>query len=147
MKKKYIVRLSKDEREELQNVIKKLAGTSQKVRRAQILLKADADGPCWTDSKIAEAYDCRSKTVENVRQSLVTEGFHITLNGKKRASPPTSKKLDGEQEARIIAARLGPAPKGFANWSLRLLAGQVVELGIVDSISHETVRQTLKKTA
>lgn len=147
MKKKYIVRLSEDEREELKNVIKKLVGTSQKVRRAQILLKADANGPCWIDSKIADAYGCRSKTVENVRQSLVTEGFHVTLNGKKRSSPPTPKKLDGDQEARIIATRLGPAPKGFANWSLRLLAGQVVELGIIDSISHETVRQTLKKTA
>lgn len=147
MKKKYIVRLSVDEREELQGIIKKLAGTSQKVRRAQVLLKADADGPCWTDSKIADAYGCRSKTVENVRYSLVTEGFRTALNGKQRASPPTPKKLDGEQEARIIATRLGPAPKGFANWSLRLLAGQVVELGIVDSISHETVRQTLKKTA
>lgn len=147
MKKKYIVRLSMDEREELQAVIKKLAGTSQKVRRAQILLKADADGPCWTDSKIADAYGCRRKTVENVRKSLVTEGFHTTLNGKKRTKPPTPKKLDGDQEARIIATRLGPAPKGFANWSLRLLAGHIVELGIVDSISHETVRQTLKKTA
>ena len=147
MKKKYIVRLSEDERKELQTVIKKLAGTSQKVRRAQILLKADADGPCWTDSKIADSYACRIKTVGNVRQSLVTEGFHTTLNGKKRSSPATPKKLDGNQEARLIATRLGPAPQGFANWSLRLLAGQVVELGIVDSISHETVRQTLKKTA
>lgn len=146
MKKKYIVSLSKDEREELRNVIKKLKGTSQKVRRAQIILKADADGPCWTDSKIADAYACRTKTVENVRQSLVTEGFHTALNGKKRVSPPTPKKLGGDQEARIIATRLGSAPKGFSNWTLRLLAGKVVELGIVDSISHETVRQTLKKT-
>jgi hypothetical protein len=113
------------------------------VRRAQILLKADADGPCRTDSKIADAYSCRSKTVENVRHRLVTEGFHTALNGKQQASPPTPKKLDGEQEARLIATRLGPSPKGFANWSLRLLTGQVVELGIVDSISHETVRQTL----
>ena len=146
MQKKYIVRLSTDERIELQNILKTFKGAAQKVRRAQILLKADADGPCWTDSKIADAFGCRRKTVENVRQSLVTEGFQTTLHGKKRAIPPIPKKLDGEQEARIIATRLGPAPKGFANWSLRLLAGQVIELGIVDSISHETVRQTLKKT-
>jgi len=145
MRKKYIVRLSQDEREELVNTIKKFKGSSQKVRRAHILLKADANGPCWTDSKIADAFGCRSKTVENVRESLVTNGFAIALDGKKRASPPTPKKLDGEQEAQIIAKRLGPAPKGFANWTLRLLAGQVVELGIVDSISHETIRQTLKK--
>ena len=147
MKKKYIVSLSGGERGELQRVLRKLAGTSRKVRRAQILLKADANGPCWTDSKIADSCGCRSKTIENVQRSLVTEGFHTTLNGRKRSRPPTPKKLDGNQEARIIATRLDPAPKGFANWSLRLLAGQVVELGIVDSISHETVRQTLKKTA
>ena len=146
MKKKYIVRLTDAERAELQLVIKKLKGTSQKVRRAQILLKADADGPNWTDLKISEAYGCRTKTVENVRQRLVTEGFEVTLNGKTRATPPVAKKLDGKQEAQIIALRLGPVPKGFANWTLRLLADQIVELGIVESISHETVRQTLKKT-
>jgi transposase len=147
MRKKYIVRLSHGEREELQDVIKKLKGTSQKVRRAHILLKSDADGPCWPDSKIAEAFGCRIKTVENLRQRLVADGFRIALDGKERATTPTPKKLDGEQEARVIATRLGPAPKGFAGWTLRLLAGKVVELGIVDSISHETVRQTLKKTA
>ena len=100
---------------------KKLKGTSQKVRRAQILLKADADGPNWTDQQIAEAYSCRTKTVENVRQRLVERGFEETLNGKKRATTPTEKLLDGEQEARIIATRLGPPPKGYANWTLRLL--------------------------
>jgi len=147
MKKKYIVRLTVQEREELEQIIKKLKGTSQKVRRAQVLLKADANGPNWTDSKIAEAYGCRTKTVENIRQRLVTEGFTITLSGKKRDSPPIPKKLDGKQEAQVIALRLGPAPKGFANWTLRLLADRVVELGIVESISHESVRQTLKKTA
>jgi len=145
MEKKYIVRLSDDERAELQGIVKKFKGTSQRVRRAFVLLKADADGPCWTDAKISEAYGCRPKTVENIRQRLVTEGFKITLNGKKRKSSPTPKKLDGKQEAQVIALRLGPAPKGFANWTLRLLAGRVVELGIVESISHECVRQTLKK--
>ena len=146
MKKKYIVRLSPEERNQLKEIIKKLKGTSQKVRRAQILLKADADGPNWTDKKIAEAFDCRSQTVENVRKALVTEGFEIALNGKKRETPPRSKLLGGEQEAKLIALRLGPPPDGFGSWSLRLLAKQVVELEIVDSISHETVRRTLKKT-
>ena len=146
MNKKYIVRLTDAERAELQLVIKKLKGNSQKVRRAQILLKADEDGPNWSDLKISEAYGCRTKTVENVRQRLVAEGFEVTLNGKPRETPPIAKKRDGKQEAQVIALRLGPAPKGFANWTLRLLAGQVVELGIVESISHETVRQTLKKT-
>ncbi len=146
MEKKYIVRLTDEEREVLREVVKKLKGTSQKVRRAQVLLKADADGPNWTDKKIAEAVSCRTKTVENIRQRLVTEGFEIALNGKERETPPRQKVLDGEQEAKVIALRLGEPPKGFANWSLRLLADQVVELGIVESVSHETLRKTLKKT-
>ncbi len=146
MPKKYIVRLTDEERHQLQDVVKKLKGSSQKVRRAQILLKADVSGPNWTDQKIAEAFDCRTKTVENVRQRLVERGLEVTLNGVKRANPPRAKSLDGEQEAHIIAMRLGPPPKGYANWSLRLLARKVVELGIVDEVSYETVRRTLKKT-
>ena len=146
MHKKYIVRLTNEERETLRIVVKKLKGSSQKVRRAQVLLKADADGPNWTDTRIAEAFDCRTKTVENIRQRLVRDGFEIALNGKKRESPPRAKALDGEQEAKVIAMRLGSPPKGFANWTLRLLAKQLVQLEIVDSISPETVRKTLKKT-
>lgn len=146
MQKKYIVRLTELERSQLRAVIKKLKGTSQKVRRAQILLKADADGSNWTDQRIAEAFDCRTKTVENIRQRLVTRGFEETLNGARRATPPVQKLLDGEQEAQIIAMRLGPPPKGYANWSLRLLSRKVVELGIADEVSYETVRRTLKKT-
>jgi hypothetical protein len=147
MQKKYIVRLSKEERNTLREIVKKLKGSSQKVRRAQILLKADADGPAWSDSRIAEAFDCRRQTVEMIRQRLVETGFQETLDGKKRADPPTPKVLDGEQEAKIIATRLGPPPKGYANWTLRLLARKVVELQIVDAVSYETVRRTLKKTA
>ena len=147
MLKKYIVRLSQEERDQLAQIVKKLNGTSQKVRRAQILLKADADGPGWADQPIADALGCRRQTVENVRQRLVQAGFEQALNGVKRTKPPTAKLLDGEQEAKIIAMRLGPAPAGYANWSLRLLARKVVELSIVPSISHETLRRTLKKTA
>jgi hypothetical protein len=147
MLKKYIVRLTDEERKCLQAVVDKFKGSSQKVRRAQVLLKADADGPAWTDARIAEAFGCRTKTVENIRQRFVTEGFEITLNGQPRLKPPCPKLLDGQQEAKVIAMRLGPPPAGFANWSLRLLAEKVVELEIVESISHETVRRTLKKTA
>ena len=146
MQRKYIVRLSDEERQELREVIKKLKGSSQKVRRAEILLKADIKGANWTDERIAEAFECRTKTVENIRQRLVEKGFEETLNGARRRTPPTEKLLDGEQEARIIAMRLGPPPKGYANWSLRLLSRKVVELGMVDSVSHETIRRTLKKT-
>jgi biotin operon repressor len=147
MQKKYIVRLSAEERSTLKDIIKRLKGSSQRFRRAQILLKADADGPNWTDQKIADSFDCSRKTVENVRESLVVNGFEIALNGKKRETPPRKKLLDGEQEAKVIAMRLGQPPEGFGSWSLRLLADRIVELNIVDSISHETVRRTLKKTA
>ncbi|MEK8021245.1 MAG: IS630 family transposase [Candidatus Parabeggiatoa sp.] len=145
MQKKYIVRLLPEERKHLSEVIKKLKGSGQKVRRAYILQKADADGPNWIDQQIAEAFSCRIKTVENIRQRFVEQGFQQTLEGKKREQPPTPKALNGEQEAKIIATRLGLPPPGYANWTLRLLACCVVELEIVDSISHETLRRTLKK--
>jgi Homeodomain-like domain len=147
MRKKYVVRLTDQERDELRSVVKKLKGTGQKVRRAQILLKADAEGPNWTDEQIAEAFSCRTRTVERLRQRLVERGFEETLHRVERAQPPVEKLLTGEQEARIIATRLGSPPKGYANWSLRLLAHKVVELQIVEAVSYETVRRTLKKTA
>lgn len=146
MQKKYIVRLSQDERRLCEQVVDKLKGTSQKVRRANILLKADADGSAWTDSRIAEAFRCRVQTVENIRKKCVLEGFQAALEHKKPSTPPATR-LDGEQEAKLIATRLGPPPKGYANWTLRLLATQVVALEIVETISYETVRRTLKKTA
>ena len=145
MLKKYIVRLTDAEREALKQVVGKLKGTSQKVRRAQVLLKADADGPGWTDARIADAFGCRTKTVENIRERFVTQGFELTLDGQPRLKPPRAKLLDGEQEAKVIALRLGSPPPGFSNWSLRLLAERVVALEITESISYETVRRTLKK--
>ncbi len=147
MNKKYVVRLSDAERLVCNEVVKKLKGSSEKVRRAQVLLKADADGPGWTDEKIAEAYGCRVQTVENVRQRLVLDGFDAALERTKRKTPPTAPILDGEAEAKVIATRLGSPPAGYGRWTLRLLAEHVVELEIVESISHETVRQVLKKTA
>jgi len=147
MQKKYVVRLTDQERDVLRTVVKKLKGTSQKVRRAQILLQADADGPGWTDERIAEAFLCRTRTVERLRQRLVERGFDETLHRVERAQPPVEKLLTGVQEARIIATRLGAPPKGYANWSLRLLARKVVELRIVAAVSYETVRRTLKKMA
>jgi hypothetical protein len=146
MRKIFVVRLTDQERDELQSVIKNLKGTGQKVRRAQILRMADADGPNWADERIAEAFSCRTRTVERLRQRLVEQGFAETLHRVERALPPVEKLLTGEQEANIIATRLGPPPKGYSNWTLRLLARKVVELKIVDSVSYETVRRTLKKT-
>jgi hypothetical protein len=147
MRKKYIVRLSERERTTLQEVVKKLSGSGEKVRRAQMLLKADVDGPGWSDSRIAEAFACRRQTVELLRERFVSVGFQETLDRKKRANPPTEKILDGEQEAKIIATRLGPPPNGYANWTLRLLARKVVELEMVEAVSYETLRRLLKKAA
>jgi hypothetical protein len=147
MNKKYIVRLSDQERHVCQEVVKKLKGTSQKVRRAQILLKADADGPNWTDARIAEAFSCRVQTIENLRKRLVTEGFELALHGQQRQTPPTLPLLDGQGEAKLIAMRLGKPPAGYGRWTLQLLADQLVALEVVDSISMETVRKTLKKMA
>lgn len=147
MNKKYIVRLSAKERQTLQEVVRKFQGSSQKVRRAQVLLKADVAGPAWTDERIAEAFGCRTRTIEKLRERFVTEGFEQTLHGKQREKPATPRLLSGKQEAQVIALRLGPPPKGYANWTLRLLARKLVELEIVPAISHETVRSTLKKTA
>ncbi|MCE5266281.1 MAG: helix-turn-helix domain-containing protein [Planctomycetaceae bacterium] len=146
MNKKYIVRLSTKERRTLQEVVRKFQGSNQKVRRAQVLLKADVAGPAWTDERIAEAFGCRTRTVEKLRERFVTEGFEQTLQGKQREKPATPKLLSGKQEAQVIALRLGPPPQGYANWTLRLLARKLVELEIVPAISHETVRSTLKKT-
>ena len=147
MNKKYVVRLSDDERSVCQEIIKNLKGSSQKFRRAQILLKADADGPGWPDIRMADAFNCRVQTIENLRKRLVTEGFALALEGKKRREPPTPCKLDGEAEAKLIAMRLGKPPAGYGHWTLQLLADELVALEIVDALSHETVRQVLKKTA
>ena len=147
MYKKYIVRLSDEERHVCREVVKKFKGSSQKVRRAQILLKADAEGPNWTDTRIAEAYHCRVQTIENLRKRLVTEGFELAFNGIKRESPPTPPLLDGQGEAKLIALRLGKPPAGYGRWTLQLLADELVALEVVESISYETVRQTLKKMA
>jgi hypothetical protein len=147
MHKKYIVRLTDAERKTLEEVIKKLKGTSQKVRRAHILLKADVGGPAWTDARISEAFNCRVQTIEKLRKRLVTEGFELALNGKKRQTPPTAPLLDGKGEAKLISMRLGRPPAGYGRWTLKLLADELVALEIVESISYETVRQTLKKMA
>src|SRR3984893_3588281 len=120
MQKKYIVRLTDAEREMLTGLLKRKRVAAQKGRRARILLKADADGPNWTDHKIADAFDCRTRSVEGLRERLVTDGAAPPPPGQPR-SGARGRVLDGGQEAKIIALRLGQPPKGFANWTLRLL--------------------------
>ena len=128
------------------DVVKKLKGSSQKVKRAQLLLKTDVEGPAWADSKIADAFPCRVQTIEHLRKRVVTEGFEPGLAGTKRQEPPTPPQLDGQGQAQLIAMRLGRPPSGYGRWTLRLLANAVVQLEVVDSICPERVRQPLKKT-
>ncbi len=142
---KCLVRLTDDERKLCDETIDKLVGSSQTARRARVLRQVAADGPGWTDRQVAAA--CRVETVENTRRRCVLEGCKQALHGQQRTAAPVPKLLDGEQEAQLIALRLGPPPEGCGNWSLRLLAQQVVALGIADSISQEAARKTLKKTA
>lgn len=145
--KKYIVRLSDEEREYLTEIVTKGKAAAYKIKHAHILLKADADGPNQTDEEIAENIFVHRNTVSGVRQRLVEEGMESALNRKKQENPPRMPKFDGEKEAKLIALRCGSPPEGYARWTLRLLADKVVELEISDSVSHETVRQTLKKTS
>ena len=144
---KYIVRLTAEERTELEDLIRTGKRAASVLIHARILLKADvgAGGPGWDDERIAEAVECGASTVYRVRQALVEEGLPAALFRKK----PTGRqyrKLDGAQEAHLIALACGAPPEGRATWTLRLLADRLVELDVVDSISPECVRMTLKKT-
>jgi hypothetical protein len=146
MGKKYIVCLTEEERKLLKGLVSKGRVNAQKIRRAQVLLKIDADGPKWTDQQAAEAFGMRTNTVAEIRQRFVEEGLERALDRKQPDEPPRRRTLDGVGEARLIAMACGEPPEGRGRWTLRLLAGQLVELAIVDGISHETVRRTLKKT-
>ena len=147
MQKLYIVRLSSEERVELETLLKGGKASTLKLTRARILLKADQRDrePAWTDSEIAEAVGVSIKTVFNIRRRWMEEGIAGAIDRKKQVTPSRQPKLDGKAEAKLVATCCGPAPKGQARWTLRLLASRVVELGIVDAISPETIRQTLKK--
>jgi hypothetical protein len=145
MHKKYIVRLSAEERRQLTELIRKGKAAASKIRHAHILLKADADGPAWTDAHIAERFSVSVPTVQGIRQRLVAQGVEAALNRNKQARPSRAPLLDGAGEARLIALRCSAPPAGQARWPLRLLADEAVALDIVEAISHETVRQTLKK--
>lgn len=149
MHKRYIVILDKDERKELSQLVTKEKIAAKKRTHAQVLLLADCGkkGPGWKDEAIAEACQVTVRTVENVRKRLVLEGLESALNRKKQVRPSRQRILDGEKEAKVVATCCGSAPAGHARWTLRLLAERVVELDIVESISHETVRRCLKKTS
>ena len=147
--KKYLVRLSKEELKLLRRLISSGKGPARMFTRARILLKADIgeDGPGWCDEKISEAFDVTVQTVERIRRQLVEEGLEAVLRRRKYIQKVSRKKVDGEVEAHLIALSCSEAPEGYSRWSLRLLADKLVELGYVESISHEAVRRTLKKTS
>lgn len=144
MKKRYIVRLTDEERQSLHALVSAGKAPAYKIKHAHILLLVDADGPNWTDEHVAEALGCHLNTVANVRQRFVEHGLEAALGRRKRDYRP--RLVDGEVEAHIIALSCSAPPEGHARWTLRLLADRLVELDIVPSISHETVRLVLKKT-
>jgi transposase len=148
MEKIFVVRLSDEERRQLEALIKSGKTSSLTLTRARILLKADQQerGPAWTDAEIADALDVSLKTVFNIRKKWVEHGLEVALERKRQKGLSTPRKVDGKVEAKLVATCCGPPPKGRAKWTLRLLATKLVELEVVDSISPETVRQTLKKT-
>ena len=147
MKKKYPVILAEAEREQLKRVIAAGTAPARKLTHARILLKADQSpqGPGWVDEKVADAVEVSQPTVSRVRKQYFEEGLQAALDRR----PPNReyhRKLDGEQEARLIALACSEPPEGQARWSLRLLADRLVELEVVEDVSYQTVRRTLKKT-
>jgi transposase len=146
--KKYVVRLSAEEREQLHDLVRKGSGAASRLLKARILLKADVseDGEGWSDSRIIDALDTSPSMIYRVRKQLVEEGFEAALSRKQRATPPVAKIFDGEKEARLVALACSSPPEGRARWTLRLLEEKVVELHIVDHASDSTLCRVLKKT-
>jgi transposase len=146
--KKYVVRLSAEEREQLQALIRKGKGPAKRLLKARILLKADVSevGEGWSDSRIIKALDTSESMLYRVRKQLVEEGFAAVLSRKARTRPPVPAIFDGEKQAKLIALACSKPPKGRARWTLRLLENKVVELGIVERASDSTIGRALKKT-
>ena len=146
MNKKYVVRLTTYQREHIEKLLRRGRAHARKLLYARILLKADANGPDrWTDERIAEAFEVSTATVARERRRFCEEGLEVALMPKKPGRP-RRRVLDGRAEAHLIALSCSDPPEGRERWSMRLLADRMVELGHVDTVSHETVRRTLKKT-
>lgn len=147
MNKKYIINLTSNERNKLLSLVVSGRGEARKLTHARILLKADSSdrGLNWKDEQISEALDVSLSTIARVRKRFVTEGLEASLNHRQRQNH-RRRRLDGEQEAHLIALACSETPEGHARWTLRLLADKMVELQYVDELSYQTVRRTLKKT-
>jgi transposase len=146
MNKKYVVRLTAEERKELQDLVKKGKTMAYRIKHANILLAVDADGSNWPDHQVAKAYKCHQNTVVNVRQRFVEQGFQAALERKKQQTPSRQRILDGESEARLISIACSKPPEGYAKWTMQMLADELVALKVVDCVSGQTVWRTLKKT-
>jgi len=146
MQKKYIVRLTNEERKKLTDIVKKGKTQAYRIKHAHILLTVDTDGPNWGDKRVAESLGCHVNTPRNVRQRFVEQGLEAALERKKQEAPSRERILDGEKEARLFAIACSKPPKGRTKWTLQLLADKLMELKVVESISDQTVRRTLKKT-
>lgn len=146
MRKKYVVKLTLEERGEFEGIVRRGKAARWKVQRAQALLKCDQGphGPSWSDEQIAQAFGCTTRSLENWRKKAVEQGPESLLERQPQSKKPG--KLEGEQEARLVKLACSKAPQGYVRWSLRLLAERLVELEIVEAVSHETVRRALKKT-
>jgi transposase len=146
--KRYRVTLTSEERQQLQQRLTAGRAAARSLMHARVLLKADEgpDGPAWIDAQICEALEVSDTTVERIRQRFVEDGLDVAL-GRKPTRRVYQRKLDGEQEAQLIALACSPPPLGRRQWSLRLLADRLVELRFIDGVSYETVRQVLKKTS
>jgi hypothetical protein len=145
--RKYIIQLSEVERKHLKEVITKGKAAAYSIRRANILLKADANGPAWPDIEIAEAFAVHPYTVGCIRKRFLKRGLEGVLKRKPQEHPSYPPRFDGEGEARLIALSCSQPPEGYSHWTLRLLASKAVQLEIVDRVSYETIRRTLKKRA
>ena len=146
MYKKYVVRLTEEERSQLETLVRSGRAHARKLLYARILLKADADGPDrWTDERIADALEVSTATVARERRRFCEEGLEVALMPRKPGRP-RRRVLDGRAEAHLVALSCSDPPEGRERWSLRLLADRMVELGHADELSYETVRRTLKKT-
>jgi transposase len=145
--KKYLINLSQEERDTLTTTITSGHGPARMFTRARILLKADQGdhGPNWSDEKISDALDVTVQTIERIRKQFVEEGFDAVLSRRQYRQKVSRKKIDANVEAHLIALSCSEPPQGYVRWTLRLLADKIVELGYVESISHEAIRQNLKK--
>jgi hypothetical protein len=146
--KRYVVELTEEERSSLSAIVNSSKPMARKKRmRAQVLLKVDEaeHGPAWSDERTAEAFDIYVTTVHNIRKQLVHQGLDGALERKKPAEPPRKRIFDAKKQKELLAIASGEPPEGRARWTLHLLAGEVVRLDIVDSVSPETVRKALKK--